>query len=45
MVYKTLVNGFNEGLKKSYKIIFKMIYNVEGLVFTIWPLGFMVLGL
>ena len=25
MVYKALVNGFNQGLNKSYKITFKMI--------------------
>jgi len=25
MVYNTLVNGFNQGLNKSYKILFKMI--------------------
>jgi len=39
MVFKTLVNGFNQGLNKSYKIRFqwyKMLgFSVYGLAFAI----------
>jgi len=45
MVYKSLVNGFNQGLNKRNKILFKIVLNAYGLVFIVWPLGFRDYGL